>query len=121
MHGNKGHWEPSTKSERNETTDCTNGKNVPKTLGNIHCLLQHYHTEWDSRNPADETYDGENTEKGENYSRWPVVLAEVVDGSPNTEDNLEYARDPDELLGERTSHGEVEPWEGKGDSEDKCE
>lgn len=109
MHGNKGHRKPSAKSKCDDATDCADQKDVPKALGNIHRLLQHYHTEWDSRNPTDETNDGEDTEEGEYDGRRPIVLTEIVYRGPDSEDNLQYARDPNELLSECTSHRKIEP------------
>ena len=37
------------------------------------------------------------------------MLSEVVDSRANSKNNIEYAGDPDKLLGKGTCHGEVEP------------
>jgi hypothetical protein len=106
---NKSDREPSAKSERNETTNCADRKHMPKPFGNIHCLLKHHHTERNPRYPTDKTNNGEDTEYGEYDRSGIVMLGEVVNGSPKTEENMEYACDPDKLLGERPSQCEVEP------------
>jgi len=73
---------------------------VPVLLRHVDGGLQHKDTERNSRNPADEAEDIEDAEEQEDYASRPVSPRQHVDGCDKTEDDVEYAGDPDELLGE---------------------
>ena len=49
------------------------------------------------------------------------MLDEVVHGRADPEDDVQYPRDPDELLGEDAGEGEVGPRDDEGDAQDEDE
>ena len=94
---------------------------MPKSLGHIHGLLQHDHTEWYPGYPTDEANDAENTEERKNDGSAVVMLDEVVHRRANPKNDVQYPCDPDELLGEEAGEGEVGPGDDEGDAEDEDE
>ena len=94
---------------------------MSKGLSHIHCLLQHDHTEWNPWYPADKTDNGKDAEDGEHDSSRIIVLYEVVYRCSNTKDDVEYSRDPDELLCECSGESEISPGEDQCDDEDEYE
>ncbi len=60
--GSQGYRIPCSECKSDETTDCTDGKDMPVALCNVHGGLEHENTEGDSRDPADEAEDAEDGE-----------------------------------------------------------
>ena len=94
---------------------------MTKRFRHIHGLLQHDDAEWYSRDPADETNDGEDAEKGEHNRCGIVMFRKIVDCGSNAKDNMQDTCYPDELFGECTSQREVGPGENQSDKENKDE
>ena len=69
-------------------------------LRHVDGSLQHKDAERDPGNPADEAENVEDAEQQENNASRPVSPGQHVDCRNKTEDDVEYAGDPDELLGE---------------------
>lgn len=82
---------------------------MPKAARDVHGLLQHDHREGDSRDPRDEAKDAENAENDKHDSCWISVLDEIIDGCPESEEDIQYAGDPDELLCKSTCCEEIGP------------
>ena len=76
-------------------------------LGNINGRLEHQDTERYPWNPGDEAEDVEDGKNQEHDGRRVVVSCKVHNCRPETKDDLENGRDPDELLGKRPSQGKV--------------
>lgn len=71
--------------------------------------LEHNHTEWNPRNPADETNHGKYTKQKEHNTSAPLLSVKVVDGCADGEDAVEYTGNPDELLRKVTRAEKVRP------------
>ena len=80
--------EPGPENQCHETADGADKKNVTETLGNVHCRLQHHHTERDAWYPADEANDSENTKQGENDGGGVIMLGEIIDGRADPEHDM---------------------------------
>lgn len=105
----KSDGEPCAERNGNEAADCAYEEDVAEGFGYVHCLLQNDNAKGDSRNPADETDDAEDTENGEDDGGGVVMAVEIVDACSDAEHDVQDAGDPDELLGEGSSGGEISP------------
>jgi hypothetical protein len=92
--------EPRAEGCCEQTTEERNEVDVAIGLGDVDRRLQHQNREWDSRDPGNEADDCEDAEDEEHYATTPVFPGKHVDGSDETGDDVENARDPDELFGE---------------------
>jgi hypothetical protein len=109
VYRNKSDRVPCTERRSKKSSNERNNVGVSVLLRHIDSGLQHKDAERDPGNPADEAEDVEHAEQQEHYASRPVFPREHVDGRYETEDDVEYASDPDELLSEgaRSPHVQV--------------
>ena len=117
----EGDGEPGAERDGAEAADGGDEKDMTETAGDVHGLLQHDHREGDARDPGHEADDAEDAEDDKHHGCRVVVFDEVVDGGAEGEDDVQDARDPDELLGEGAGGEEVAPGQDQGDNEHEDE
>ena len=87
----------------------------------IHCCLQHHNAKRNPRDPANKAYHAENRKQQEDDRGAVIMPRKVVPGCREAEDDVQDARNPDELLGEVSGEQEVDPGEGEGEHEHEGE
>lgn len=117
----QGDRKPCRESNGGQATKCANDKNVAIGARHVNRSLQHDDTEWNTRNPADETDDSENTEDEEHDAGAPLLPVEIVDRSADSKDTVKNAGDPDKLLGKIAGTQEIRPRHRESDTEHKDE
>lgn len=103
--------EPGGESDRYDSAQRADYEDVPVPSGHVHGGLQHKGSEWDSRDPANETDDCEDAEDEEHDTTSILLARDVIDSCCQGEDNVENAGRPDEGLGEVSCAHEIEPRE----------
>ena len=94
---------------------------MTEAAGDVHGLLEHDHGEGNSGDPGDEADNAEHPKNGKHNCCRVIVLDEIVDGCPESEDNVQNSCYPDELLRERTRSEKIRPGDNESDHEHKDE
>lgn len=113
--------EPCGERDCHNTAKEADQENMARMTCNIHRRLEHHNCERDARDPADEAEYSKDRKDSEDDPCAPQVFIEVIDSRSNCQADVQYPRDPDELLCEVLRSEEVCPGEGECDCQNECE
>jgi len=94
---------------------------MPVLTGHVHASLQHQNSKRYSRDPADKTDDGKDSEDCENNACAPQMPPKVVDCCSHRRSDVKYSREPDKLLGKGACGHEIAPRKYERNAEDENE
>lgn len=109
-----GRGEPNGKGSGENATEQADNVDMAVLSADVDTSAKHERREGDSGNPSPEGKCSKDGKDEEDNTRGPVLLVQIVDGSAETQDDVENASDPDKGFGKGTSETHVRNREHKG-------
>lgn len=113
----KGNGEPSSVGSANDTADKADQVDVTKVVSDIDGGAQHQGAEGDALPPAPEAEHQDDCEDEEDDTSNILLPVQHVDGDDEAPDDVQYAGDPDDLLGKGADAKDIANAEDNGDKE----